>query len=128
MWFEITNLVVPGWTDDLDMIKRMCNWLAKEGFEDNPLHFSRFFPMHKLTHMPSTPVETLRKARSIALDAGIKHVYIGNVPEAMDAQHTYCPGCGKIVIGRMSYFITEYNIKGDACGFCSEPISGIWNL
>jgi pyruvate formate lyase activating enzyme len=128
LWFEITNLVVPGWTDDLDMIRRMCNWLVKEGFEDHPLHFSRFFPMHKLTHMPPTPVKTLYEARSIAIDAGMKYVYIGNVPEAADAQNTYCPRCGKIVVGRTGYFITQYNIKGDACGFCGEPISGIWHM
>ena len=44
-WFEITNLIVPSWTDDFDMIKEMTDWLYKQGFEDYPIHFSRFTPM-----------------------------------------------------------------------------------
>ncbi|MCK7534264.1 MAG: hypothetical protein MZV63_26195 [Marinilabiliales bacterium] len=70
VWLEITNLIVPQWTDDLDMIKRLCDWLYNNGFEDTPLHFSRFHPMYKLTHLPSTPVSVLNKAKDIATKAG----------------------------------------------------------
>ncbi len=80
VWLEITNLVVPTYSDDLDEITRMCNWLVENNLENYPLHFSRFSPMHKLDDLPSTPVETLKKAHAIALEAGIKYVYIGNVP------------------------------------------------
>ncbi|HSG67379.1 MAG TPA: AmmeMemoRadiSam system radical SAM enzyme, partial [Bacteroidales bacterium] len=67
VWLEITNLVIPDWTDDMEMIKKMCAWLAGHGFEDTPLHFSRFQPLYKLTHLPPTPVNTLEQARKIAL-------------------------------------------------------------
>ncbi|MDQ1265401.1 MAG: pyruvate formate lyase activating enzyme, partial [Bacteroidota bacterium] len=80
VWLEISNLVVPSWTDNLDKIKEMCRWLHKNGFDDTPLHFLRFNPLYKLSHLPPTPVSTLQKAKTIALDAGIKYVYIGNVP------------------------------------------------
>jgi len=126
VWFEITNLVVPGWTDDLIMIEKMCNWLVKNNFDGYPLHFSRFFPMYKLAHLPPTPVATLNKAREIALNAGMKYVYIGNVP-GTDAQNTYCPNCGKIVVERKGYMITQFNIKGDECKFCGERINGVWH-
>ncbi|MFH1641345.1 MAG: AmmeMemoRadiSam system radical SAM enzyme [Nanoarchaeota archaeon] len=126
-WFEITNLIVPSWTDDLSRIEDMCTWLHKNGFDDYPLHFSRFHPMYKLTHLPSTPVSTLKESRKIALDKGLKFVYIGNVP-GLDAENTYCPKCGKIVIGRKGYTITENNLNNGSCKFCGENISGVWEL
>jgi len=66
VWLEITNLVVPSWTDDYDMIEEMCAWLFKNGFADYPLHFSRFHPQYKLTNLPPTPESTLNRAREIA--------------------------------------------------------------
>jgi pyruvate formate lyase activating enzyme len=126
VWLEITNLIVPEWTDNLDMIKRMCDWLYKKGFEDYPLHFSRFTPLHKLTHLPSTPVNVLNKAREIAQNAGIKYVYIGNVPGS-NAQNTICPKCKKIVIERKGYRILQNNLVNGKCRSCNENIAGVWN-
>lgn len=126
VWFEITNLVVPGWTDDLVMIRKMCGWLVDHGFAEYPLHFSRFHPMHRLTHLPPTPVDTLLEARRVALKAGMHYVYVGNVP-GTDAQNTYCPKCGELLVGRMGYVITQYNIVDRGlCKFCGERISGVW--
>ncbi|MGM0573615.1 MAG: AmmeMemoRadiSam system radical SAM enzyme [Bacteroidota bacterium] len=125
VWLEITNLVVPEWTDDLDMIEEMCNWLYENGFKNNPLHFSRFTPLHKLTHLPQTPVETLKKARKIALDAGLHHVYIGNVPGS-EGENTFCPECGKKIIDRRGYYILNNHIKDGKCGFCGQAIAGVW--
>jgi len=78
-WLEITNLIIPSWTDDFDMIKRMCEWLVTNGFSDTPLHFSRFFPMYKLSDLSPTSSATLSKAADIAKKAGLKYVYIGNL-------------------------------------------------
>lgn len=125
VWLEITNLIVPEWTDNLDMIKRMCDWLYKNGFEDYPLHFSRFTPLYKLTHLPSTPVSVLNKAREIAQDAGLKYIYIGNVPGS-NAQNTYCPNCNKIAIERKGYRILQNNIVNGKCGNCNNSIAGLW--
>ena len=97
VWLEITNLVIPTWTDNFDMIKEMCDWLYDNNLDDAPLHFSRFHPMYKLTQLPPTPVATLEKAREIALEAGIRYVYIGNVP-GTKASNTVCPECGKTVV------------------------------
>ena len=126
IWLEITNLIVPGWTDDFVMIREMCEWLYDNGFSDYPLHFSRFHPLHKLTQLPSTPQSTLEKAREIALDEGLKFVYIGNVP-GTKASHTYCPSCKKLLIERLGYQITRNNIQNGRCKFCDEPIPGVWN-
>lgn len=125
VWLEITNLIVPTWTDDLDMIKRMCEWLSNNGFNDYPLHFSRFHPMYKLTRLPVTPVETLNKAHKIAKEAGLKYVYIGNVP-GHDSQNTFCPKCNKKIIERRGYYILSNHIEEGQCKFCGEKIAGVW--
>ena len=126
VWLEVTNLVVPGWTDDFGMISNMCDWLAKEGFADVPLHFSRFQPLHKLTRLSPTPVATLTKAREIAVRAGLKYVYIGNVP-GIGGEDTYCPSCKTLVVKRMGYSIQENKLSGGKCPNCGTAIAGRWS-
>lgn len=125
VWIEITNLIVPEWSDDLKLIDKMCKWLAKNGFKNYPLHFSRFHATYKLKHLPSTPLEVLLEARNIAKKHGIIHVYIGNVPE-IDGENTLCPECQKIVIRRKGYQILSNKIKDSSCPFCQTSISGVW--
>ena len=79
VWIEITNLVILSINDDLEMIRRMCRWLVENGLADIPLHFSRFFPRFKMQDIPPTPLQTLRAAKQVAEEAGITHVYLGNV-------------------------------------------------
>ena len=79
VWVELTNLIIPGVNDDMQMIRRMCRWIAANGLADNPLHFSRFFPHYRMLDVPPTPVRTLNEARQIAYEEGISHVYLGNV-------------------------------------------------
>ena len=79
VWVEITNLVIPGINDDMDMIRQMCQWLVAHGLSDAPLHFSRFFPRYKMHDLQPTPVHTLRAAQQIAEQEGVRHVYLGNV-------------------------------------------------
>jgi pyruvate formate lyase activating enzyme len=125
VWLEITNLLVPEWTDDFDMIRKMCDWLYDNDLYDYPLHFSRFHPQYKLTKLPPTPYEILEKARNIALEAGMNHVYIGNVP-GTEAENTFCPACKKLVIERKGYRIVTDNLKNGHCGNCGEKIAGVW--
>ena len=126
VWLEITNLVVPGWTDKPEMILGMCQWLVKNGFQSNPLHFSRFFPIYKLKNLPYTPVDFLDRAREIALNCGIQYVYIGNVP-GTPAENTFCPKCKKIIVERKGFTILSNKITNSACGFCGNKIAGVWH-
>ena len=126
IWLEITNLVVPSWTDNPDMIKQMCNWLVKNGFENNPLHFSRFYPLYKLTQLPPTPVNIMKKAAEIASAEGLKHVYIGNVP-GNESSDTICPSCKKTVVARTGFSIVRNQIENGCCSFCKSKIAGVWN-
>ena len=79
VWIELTNLIIPTINDDMPMIRQMCRWIADNDLADNPLHFSRFFPRYQLQDIPPTPLHTLKAAKEIALEEGIKHVYLGNV-------------------------------------------------
>jgi pyruvate formate lyase activating enzyme len=126
VWLEISNLVIPSWSDNLEMIQKMCDWLYQNGFQDNPLHFLRFKPLYKLNQLPPTPVPVLEKAKEIALGAGIKYVYIGNIPGS-SAISTTCPRCKKVIVERKGFMIINNSIKNASCSFCGEKISGRWS-
>ncbi|MBM3199682.1 AmmeMemoRadiSam system radical SAM enzyme, partial [Candidatus Woesearchaeota archaeon] len=125
VWFEVTNLVVPSWTDDINMIRDMCRWLVSNIGKDYPLHFSRFSPLYKLTHLPQTPIRFLEQARQTAMDEGLDYVYIGNVP-GTDYANTYCPKCEKLIIQRVGYTTGLVGLQDGFCKFCGQKISGVW--
>jgi pyruvate formate lyase activating enzyme len=124
--FEMTNLVVPGYVDDDDMVKEMCQWILTNLGPDYPLHFLRFFPRYKLNRIPPTPVSTLERLRKLALREGIRYVYLGNVPNH-EGTHTYCHNCKRLLIKRQGYFIPRYNLVGNECKFCNTVIPGVWH-
>jgi len=126
VWVEIINLVVPTYTDNLDTIRRMCGWITKEMGPDQPLHFSRFHPQHKLDHLTPTPVQTLVKARDAAWAEGLHYVYIGNVPGLEGAETTFCPNCKKAIIERDIFAVTAQSLAGGKCRFCGTKIAGVW--
>ncbi|MBW2047410.1 MAG: AmmeMemoRadiSam system radical SAM enzyme [Deltaproteobacteria bacterium] len=125
VWFEMTTLVVPTYVDRPEMIRRMCGWILKELGPDYPFHLLRFFPQYRLTRLPPTPITTLEELRNIALEEGIRYVYLGNVPGHGGTQ-TYCHNCKKIVVRRKGYLIEELNIENRRCKFCGTEIPGRW--
>ena len=125
VWLEITNLVLPGYNDDPKVVRAMCDWIRDNLGPDTPLHLSRFVPMYKLLNLSPTPQKTLEQARQTAMDAGLKYVYIGNIA-GHEAENTYCPKCGKVLIERKGYSIGSINIESGKCTFCEEAISGVW--
>jgi pyruvate formate lyase activating enzyme len=122
---EITNLVLSGYNDDPETIRKMCVWIRDTLGAETPLHFSRFYPMYKLLALIATPVQKLEQARKIALDAGLKYVYIGNIP-GHDAENTYCPNCHNAVIKRNGYIVSEIDLINGRCKFCKQEIRGVW--
>jgi pyruvate formate lyase activating enzyme len=126
IWVEIVNLVVPEWTDDTAMIRKMCGWIRDHAGADTPLHFSRFFPLYKLANLAPTPRDILAKAQSIALEEKLNYVYVGNVPD-LDA-NTYCPQCKSLLVERKGYRVKVSGMKGAACAKCGMKIPGVWQL
>ena len=124
VWLEITKLIVPTLSEDLDDLKAMCDWLAANLGPGTPLHLSRFHPTYKLKHLPPTPVETMEIAYNIAIASGLHFVYIGNVPGSV-YQNTVCPKCGEHVIKRSGYIIIENLLDNGRCP-CGEIIPGVW--
>lgn len=122
---EITNLVVPGFTDDPELVKRMCHWILSHIGPDAPLHFLRFFPRYKLDRLAPTPVTVLARFRELAMAEGIRYVYLGNVP-GHEGNHTICHQCGKLLIERRGYHLPQYHLNGERCGYCDSVIPGVW--
>jgi len=126
VWLEITNLIIPDWTDNLDDIRMMCKWLSENGFKNTPLHLSRFYPLHKLEQLPPTPVEILNSAFRTASEEGLKYVYTGNSP-GNEISNTKCPSCNTEIVVRQGYRIATNNISGGKCKKCGNKIDGVWN-
>jgi len=124
-WFEIVVLLIPGLNDSRDEIERMCRWLGREMGGDVPLHFSRFAPTYMLKNIPPTPPATLHMARQIALDSGIRFCYIGNL--ISDAGHTRCPACGKLLLRRLMFSVSNEGMEGNRCRFCRTVIPGVFS-
>jgi len=126
VWLEITNLLIPGYTDDLKMISAMCIWLVKNGFQNNPIHFSRFFPSYKLAHLEPTVIKKMNDVYVIAIESGLKFVYMGNVP-ASNKENTYCSKCNSLLIERFGYHIDVKGIQGGVCVYCKTKVSGVFS-
>jgi pyruvate formate lyase activating enzyme len=125
VWFEITNLMIPGENDSHDETARLCDWIAEHLGPDVPLHFTAFHPDFKMRDKEHTPLGTLIGAREIALARGLNHVYLGNVLDG-DRQSTVCPGCVTVVIERVHYEIGAYRIRDGACANCGTTIPGVF--
>lgn len=126
VWVEVTNLVIPTLNDDPKLITALARWMVRSLGPDTPLHFSAFFPRHKLTDLPPTPTETLVKAREIARDQGVNYVYIGNTT-GTDGENTYCPHDGRLLVRRVGYKVLSNSIDSNGrCPQCGNAIAGIW--
>lgn len=121
-WVEITTLLIPGRNDSDEEIQELIDWVASLGVE-TPLHFSRYFPHYKL-RLPSTPVETLERARSIALEK-LRYVYIGNV-WGHEADNTYCYSCKTPVIVRRGFSPSVVRLHDTVCETCGAQIDLVW--
>ncbi len=123
---ELVNLAVPTLNDSESMLVGLAEWVMGELGPDVPVHFTRFHPDYRLLNLPPTPVATLERAREIALEKGIHYPFVGNVP-GHPGNNTYCPSCGKIVIKRTGFFVTETHLAGGKCAYCGREIAGVWS-
>jgi pyruvate formate lyase activating enzyme len=127
VWLEVTTLLIPGHNDSDAEVAAECGWLAEALGPDVPLHFSAFHPDYKLRDAPPTPPATLRRARRIALEHGLRYVYTGNVHDP-GGQTTSCPGCGAAVVVRDWYELRRYDLTaGGACVHCGAQLPGVFD-
>ena len=124
-WLEVVTLVIPGLNDSHTEIEALCRWLVRELGRDVPLHFTRFTPLYRLRNVPPTPPATLHQARRIAMDAGIRFCYIGNL--VSDAENTNCPSCGKLLLRRLMFSVENQGLEGNSCKYCHAEIPGVFS-
>ncbi len=127
IWFEITNLIIPNENDDPEELEAMSDWIAQELGPDVPVHFTAFHPDYRMLDTQATPHATLAMARRIALKAGLRYVYVGNVTD-LGRQSTHCPTCGDRVIGRDWHQLSEWRLDANgACLGCGTAIPGVFD-
>jgi pyruvate formate lyase activating enzyme len=126
VWFEITNLLIPGLNDSDEELDALTRWIVEALGPDVPVHFTAFHPDYKLRDRPPTPPESLRRARSIARANGVRHAYTGNVFDP-EGQSTYCHGCSATLIERDWYRLGAYRLTGDGrCESCGTKAPGVF--
>ncbi|MBS7650579.1 MAG: AmmeMemoRadiSam system radical SAM enzyme [Candidatus Bathyarchaeia archaeon] len=123
IWVEVTTLIIPTMNDSEDELRSIADFIKSVG-EEIPWHVSQFYPMYRLLDLPRTPISTLKKARRIGLEAGLRYVYVGNVP-GDEGENTYCYNCGERLIRRFGYEILENKIADSKCPKCGVEIDGV---
>lgn len=126
VWLEITNLVIPGYNDSEQEIEEMTQWVVTELGPDVPMHFTAFHPDYKMMDVPSTPFNTLTRARDIAMKNGVRYAYTGNVHDEA-GESTYCHSCGQKLIGRDWYVLSTWNLDEHGnCNKCGTSCAGVF--
>ena len=125
VWFEITNLVIPGLNDSDGELHAMTEWIVNRLGPDVPVHFTAFHPDWKMLDRPPTPAATLSRARAIALESGVRHAYTGNVHDR-DGQSTWCHSCGALLVERDWYRLGRWGLNDGRCGSCGTICAGVF--
>ena len=126
VWLELTTLLIPGKNDSEKELNEMTAWVVEKLGPDVPMHFSAFHPDWKMQDVPSTPKETLVRAREIAINNGVRYAYTGNVHNAA-GDSTWCHQCGELLIGRDWYVLSDWNLTADGkCTACGTPCAGVF--
>jgi pyruvate formate lyase activating enzyme len=123
IWVEVTTLLIEGENDSNEDLEAMAAFIADELGTHVPWHLSAFHPDYKMQDHEYTKLSTLERASNIAKKAGLKYVYLGNVPVHGD---TYCPDCGTLLIDRTGYSVTKNALVDGHCPKCNRAIEGVW--
>jgi pyruvate formate lyase activating enzyme len=124
VWVEVTTLVVPDMNDSEAELGDIARFIAGELGVETPWHVSRFHPDYKMYDREATPPAALRRAYELGQEAGLRYVYVGNLPGAR-LEDTYCPSCGQMVVDRRGFQVLQRNMRDGHCANCNTPIDGI---
>ncbi len=126
IWIELTNLIIPSYNDEHEQVKRMSEWIINKLSPYVPVHFTAFHPDYKLKHLPPTTPTTLLEMRKLALEVGLKYVYVGNIANE-DASSTYCHNCGSLLIRRSWHKTYLKDLENGNCKNCGQSIPGVFS-
>jgi pyruvate formate lyase activating enzyme len=123
-WLELTTLLIPGENDSDAELHAMTSWVTEKLGPDVPMHFTAFHPDWKMLSHHRTPLQTLARARKIALGNGVRYAYTGNVRDPSGGS-TWCHACGALLIERDGYRLGTWGLDANgACIACGEPLPG----
>jgi len=125
IWIEVTTLLIPGENDSEEELKQLADFLVRQAGPDVPWHISRFYPQYRMADTPPTPTATLERAWLIGRDAGLRYVYVGNVP-GNHSESTFCPQCGQVAVARAGYQVGRVRVRDGRCDRCGAAIAGVW--
>jgi len=123
IWLEVTTLVVPGLNDGEEELKDIALFMVNELGDQVPWHISRFYPQYERRELPATPADTLMRAYDIGKQAGLRYVYVGNLPGG-GRENTYCHKCGQLLIERRGYQLGQIHLSGGHCPQCQTLLAG----
>jgi pyruvate formate lyase activating enzyme len=124
VWVEVTTLLVPSMNDSDAEVREIACFIAQELGVEVPWHVSRFHPDYKMHDRGLTLPETLHRAYELGREAGLRYVYVGNMPGA-HLEDTHCPACDSVVIGRWGFQVRYRNLEDGNCSHCGTKIDGI---
>lgn len=124
IWIELTTLIIPGHNDDREQLDGIARFIADELGPDTPWHISRFFPHHRMTDLPPTPLESMQRAVEAGDRAGLRYIYEGNRTGGREA--TCCPHCRAVAVARNGYRIERIALQDGHCLTCGASLAGIW--
>ena len=126
-WEEIVTLIIPGFNDSDDELKRAADFIAAVS-PDIPWHVTAFHQDYHMTSNANTTVEHLLRACEIGSEAGLRYIYAGNLPGRVGRwENTYCPSCDELLVERYGYVIRRVNVTAQGtCPSCATKIPGIW--
>jgi pyruvate formate lyase activating enzyme len=126
-WEEIVTLVVPGFNDSEEELKRAAEFIASVS-PDIPWHVTAFHQDYKMTENANTTARQLVRACEIGRAAGLHFIYAGNLPGRVGRwENTYCPTCDELLIERYGFRILKMRLRADGlCPKCAAAIPGVW--
>lgn len=122
MHVEVVTNVIPGVNDDVHHLTDIAVWIKEKLGALTPWHITRFYPHREYAHLPPTPLSTLENAYCTGMKAGLKFVYIGNVP-GNSHENTVCYNCGELAIERVGYATRLTGVKGSGCEYCGADLN-----
>ncbi len=112
-WEEIVTLVIPGFNDSEDELRRAADFIASVS-PDIPWHVTAFHQDYKMTENSNTTAAQLMRACEIGREAGLNYIYAGNLPGRVGRwENTYCPSCDELLVERFGYLIRQVNVTSE---------------
>lgn len=127
LWLEIVTLLVPGFNDGDDELRRLTGFVAGVS-PDIPWHVTAYHEDYRMTGTGPTTIGMLERAAAIGREAGLRYVYAGNIPGAVgDLENTRCPACGHLLVERSGFRVRRNQVTATGgCPACGTSIPGRW--